>query len=187
MEYERLNKPLLKREKDITNEKFNMLTALYPTIEYYGRSRIWCFKCDCGKEVFLDKHTVVRGNTKSCGCLGQKTRLLNCHDNRTCCVEGTNLGNLINQTVKKNNTSGYTGVTYHKQAHKWVAQIMFQRKWYYLGCYMTIEEAVAARKIAEKVLFQPVIERNFNNLSEHLRTDYVKQLLKEALGNERNQ
>ena len=34
-----------------------------------GGQRRWLFRCDCGKEVWVAGSTVVRGLTKSCGCL----------------------------------------------------------------------------------------------------------------------
>lgn len=55
---------------DITNIKFNKLTAL--RFDHKGghqRRARWLFKCDCGNEKVLDKGKVTGGYTKSCGCL----------------------------------------------------------------------------------------------------------------------
>lgn len=49
------------------------------------------------------------------------------------------------------NTSGYTGVYQHKKSGKWVAQITFRKKTYYLGAYSDIHEAVKARQRAEEM------------------------------------
>lgn len=168
-------------EEDITGQKFNMLYAEYPTTEFYDNSRIYCFRCDCGNTIFLNKNTVKRGHTKSCGCLGQVVRLRNIHEDRTCCVEDTNLANLINQKLRKNNTSGYTGVVWCKNRNKWYAQIMFQRKNYKLGYYSELSEAIQARKVGEKLLFEPAIQRNFENLSGNLQRDYLKRKVKEEM------
>lgn len=54
----------LKKEKDIAGVKFNKLTA----IKSVGNHK-WLFKCECGKEVIVNKSRVVCGYTKSCGCL----------------------------------------------------------------------------------------------------------------------
>jgi hypothetical protein len=51
----------------VPNMKFNRLTA----IEYVGKQNnqaMWKFKCDCGKEVIIERYSVVSGRTKSCGC-----------------------------------------------------------------------------------------------------------------------
>lgn len=43
--------------------------------------------------------------------------------------------------VNKNNTSGYLGVTWSKNANKWLAQITHNRKNKYLGLFVDKEEA----------------------------------------------
>lgn len=49
------------------------------------------------------------------------------------------------------NTSGYTGVYQNKKTGRWIAQITFKRKTYYLGSYEKIEEAVKARQRGEEM------------------------------------
>ena len=50
-------------------QKFNRLTVVQRT---YGRNRTTVlFKCECGTEKDLEYWMVVRGTTKSCGCLRQ--------------------------------------------------------------------------------------------------------------------
>lgn len=56
------------RMKDLTNQKFNMLTALYPNGNNNNRNIIWHCKCDCGNECDVNSHDLIKGNTKSCGC-----------------------------------------------------------------------------------------------------------------------
>lgn len=58
--------------------------------------------------------------------------------------------NLKNQSKHSTNKSGYTGVGFHKASNKWRARITVDYKCYELGDYDTIEEAVKARKEAEK-------------------------------------
>ena len=53
----------------------------------------------------------------------------------------------------KTNTSGVRGVYYSHKRNKWIAQIMFKQKCYYLGGYDRIEEAAEARHTAEEKLF----------------------------------
>ena len=56
--------------KDLTGKKFNRLTVL-SKCNYnnkYGRC-MWHCKCDCGKELDLCSNSLLKNNTKSCGCL----------------------------------------------------------------------------------------------------------------------
>ena len=61
--------------------------------------------------------------------------------------------NARNAKISKDNTSGYSGVTYHKKAKKWAASIMYNRKQIYLGVFENILDAVQARKQAEATYF----------------------------------
>ena len=61
--------------KDITNQKFHRLTALYPTDKRDSdRSVIWHCRCDCGNEIDVSGKRLRQNNTKSCGCLNTETR-----------------------------------------------------------------------------------------------------------------
>ena len=63
----------------------------------------------------------------------------------------TNKQNQQNASKRSDNTSGHTGVRWHRWASKWLAHIRHNQKLIHLGCFATIEEAVAARKAAEKL------------------------------------
>jgi hypothetical protein len=60
--------------------------------------------------------------------------------------------NSRNSKLAVNNTSGVCGVSWASSAEKWRAAIYKDKKYLSLGLYKTFEEAVAARKAAEKVL-----------------------------------
>lgn len=61
--------------------------------------------------------------------------------------------NAENQDIRKNNTSGYKGVCWHKRTSKWRAQIGHNRKQIHLGYFNKKEDAIKARKQAEKKYF----------------------------------
>lgn len=60
-----------------------------------------------------------------------------------------------NQNRKKfsNNSSGHTGIRWHKKDQLWNAYIGVDKKLIFLGGYQIIEDAISARKKAEKELF----------------------------------
>lgn len=70
----------------------------------------------------------------------------------------TNVNRIKNRKVQLNNTSGYTGITYHKGREMWYARISFRGKTYSLGYFDRIEDAVRARKKAEESTFDDFIK-----------------------------
>ena len=59
--------------------------------------------------------------------------------------------NLQNAGKHSRNTSGHTGVIWDKHRSKWQARIAHNCKDIHLGSFASLEEAVAARKAAEKL------------------------------------
>lgn len=61
--------------------------------------------------------------------------------------------NAMNHSLPCNNTTGYCGVSYAKRTGKYVAYIRYKDKQISLGNYTCIEDAIAARRKAEKEYF----------------------------------
>ena len=61
--------------------------------------------------------------------------------------------NRMNTGLRSNNTSGETGVYFNKEINKWTPQIYVNGNAIRLGNYSDFNEAVKARKIAEKKYF----------------------------------
>ena len=68
-------------------------------------------------------------------------------DNLRECTRGQNG---INADPKSNNTSGVTGVWWHKEIKRWRAEIKVDRKKICIGSFKEKEDAIVARKEAEK-------------------------------------
>ena len=62
----------------------------------------------------------------------------------------TSSQNKINRGPKKNNKSGYKGVSWHKQRKRWTARIMINDKYKHLGLFDDILDAVNAYNKAAK-------------------------------------
>ena len=65
--------PKNKNYKDLTNQVFGELTALYPAGYLTKEKRLaWCCKCKCGQYLLVIAKHLLNGNTKSCGCYQAK-------------------------------------------------------------------------------------------------------------------
>ena len=62
----------------------------------------------------------------------------------------TQLSNGRNMKMRKNNSSGHMGVRFDTRLNKWIAVITPSGKKVHLGVFLSFEEAVAARKTAER-------------------------------------
>lgn len=77
-------------------------------------------------------------------------KLNNRKDNLRHC---TSSQNEINKKLRKNNTSGYTGVLWRKDTQKWSVSLGYQGKQIRLGCYQTKEKAAKVYNKAVVRLF----------------------------------
>lgn len=57
------------RYKDLVNQKFGRLTALYKLHNNHTKYAVWLCVCDCGNLKEVKSDALRTGNTKSCGCL----------------------------------------------------------------------------------------------------------------------
>ena len=133
--------------KEFVGKRFGQLTV----IEYAGKRdgmHRWKCVCDCGNETIVGQTLLQTGKTKSCGCIQRDI-----YKDNLKLVDGTSVA-LLEASKKhllSSNTSGYTGVYQNKKNGKWVAQITFKRKTYYLGSYDKIDDAIKARQRGEKM------------------------------------
>lgn len=133
--------------KDFIGQRFSKLTVTGYAGKRAGMHRWKCI-CDCGNETIVGQTLLQTGKTKSCGCIQAEI-----YKDNLKLIDGTSV--TILEAYKKHpnaaNTSGYTGVYRSKKNNRWVAQITFKGKTYYLGSYEKIEDAIAARKRGEEL------------------------------------
>lgn len=67
---------------------------------------------------------------------------------------GTQSNNMMNKTMRKDNTSGITGVSHDKTSNKWVAEIWLNKKKVRLGSFREKKDAISARKEAEEKYYK---------------------------------
>lgn len=61
--------------------------------------------------------------------------------------------NNFNRGLLKNNSSGYTGISFHKRKRKWLASIRQNYKQIHLGSFSSKEEAIKIRELKAKELY----------------------------------
>lgn len=69
--------------------------------------------------------------------------------------------NVMNQSIRSDNSSGYKGVWWDKQTNKWRAGIIISGKTVYLGRFDFLVNAARAYDFAAKELFGEFSKLNF--------------------------
>ncbi len=72
--------------------------------------------------------------------------------------------------------SGHVGVYQNKRTGSWYAKIQFQKKTYYLGSYQDINQAISARKRAERELHDPIIMENWEKMTPTAQRKFLENL-----------
>lgn len=78
------------------------------------------------------------------------------------------IDNTHNSKIKRNNTSGVTGVQWMKDRNKWRAFIGINNQRKYLGDFNNIEDAINTRKEAEEKYFGEYSYNNSMNISKNI-------------------
>lgn len=71
-----------------------------------------------------------------------------------------------NQGPRIDGSSGFKGVSFHRKARKWTAQVQSGGKYYYLGLHATPEDAARAYDRAALELFGEFARINFPDLTK---------------------
>lgn len=72
---------------DLKGQRFGRLLVCRRSFEYKGSKKgaYWICKCDCGKGCIVRASSLVRGQTRSCGCLrseSSRITIQKCRDMR---------------------------------------------------------------------------------------------------------
>lgn len=76
-----------------------------------------------------------------------------CDNRKSNLRKSTKSTNAMNSKINSNNTSGVTGVGWHKKHNKWQSSITINYNKIYLGIYEKLEDAIVARLRAENEYF----------------------------------
>ena len=152
------------KKLDLTGQRFGRLTALAPA-ENIGGCTAWLCRCDCGQETVVITKRLRDGHRTSCGCDNENFGKPPNVAGRASLtyVEGTCVEMIQSDTVRRNNTSGVTGVDWLTRKRRWRASICFKGVRRSLGTFENFDDAVEARKRAEAELYPPFLEKYQGN------------------------
>ena len=71
----------MRKMKNLKGQKFGRLTAICPVAKNNRNAVLWLCECDCGLDAIIESSSLVRGLTRSCGCLDREAHQL--RPNRT--------------------------------------------------------------------------------------------------------
>lgn len=166
------------RKEDIAGQQFGRLTAIQPTKERMKvrGDVIWELRCECGNTIYKTVNELKTGRILSCGCLYKESRK-DCASFRKDFVDNTSISMIV--AAKKpiaTNTTGHTGVWLNKKTGLYEAYINYQKKRYYLGVYKDVNDAIRARKEAERRLHDPVVMEYFTNLTPERKKEFIEYM-----------
>ena len=150
------------KSPDLTGRVFGKLTVLGRSEKRNPRGArrtpMWECRCECGNITYKATDTLTNPDESMCkDCQGKFAAEI--ARKSAGFVEGTQLAKIRDMTPSAANTSGYRGIYYESKFDRYRAQIIFQRKRYYLGTYKNIEDAIKARQRAEEDLYGAFLEK----------------------------
>lgn len=153
------------RKKSPTNvlnlegKRFGKLTVIERAGKTKNDNALWLCQCDCGNTAVAMGTSLRRGDTISCGCNKDK-QIANAKkviEEKT--IDGVQVPKLT-QKVRSDSSTGHKGIYKRKRGKReyYEVSIGIKGKRKYVGSYKTLNEAINARKEAEKEYYEPYIK-----------------------------
>lgn len=138
---------------DYVDKRFNHLTLIKNLNKLdKHNSKLALFKCDCGNIKELVFTQVLNDKTKSCGCKNKGQ-----YSNLTLESVKNKKIEFYKNNTQKNNTTGYTGISYIN--NKYRVRLQTNHKSKHIGYFNNLQDAIKARKTAEEKYFKPILEK----------------------------
>ncbi|WP_348658941.1 hypothetical protein [Heyndrickxia faecalis] len=146
---------------DLTGKRFGKLTVIERSGTLENGRALWLCRCDCGNTIVTNATTLRRGEAKSCGKCLVDERIKHAREdlmnNKT--VDGVPVP-LLTKKVRSDSGTGHKGVhrRIRKGKEKFEVSITVKGKRMHIGTFNKLEDAINARKAAEKEYFEPYIK-----------------------------
>jgi AP2 domain. len=160
----------MQKRIDLANQTFGRLTVISFLEAVLMATRFGSVNVNVEINVLLTVNDFKKDSLAVAGCLRSEISRSNIKaNNQTKKYMGNpknfqliNRTNLVASTLKRsNNKSGVIGVSWDKTAQKWVARLYFQGHLVLNHVYVHMEDAIAARKAAEKRYILP-LQKQYN-------------------------
>lgn len=152
-----------KKLRDLTGQHIGKLTVIGRSDRFMTRGkrkvRLWECVCECGNITYKATDTLTSDAENSCAECAAKHNAA-CARKNAGFVDGTQLAKITDLKPSAANTSGCRGVSFDRGKGLWEAIIIFRRKKHRLGYFKKFEDAVAARKQAENIVFGEFLEQH---------------------------
>lgn len=149
------------KSPDLTGQVFGKLTVIGRSDKRNSRGTrttpMWECRCECGNITYKAKDTLTNLDLSMCSECAEKYAAEKARAGAGF-VGGTQISKIRNMKVPITNTSGCRGVYYDKKTNKYRARLKFKGKIMNFGSFSNFEDAVAARKAAEKEYFGAFLE-----------------------------
>lgn len=124
---------------DLSNKRFGRLIAKYPTDKRINSKVVWHCNCDCGNEVEVISTSLIREETRSCGCLKAEVQQVNLREK----YDPSKL--FKDKEPRRDSSTGYRGVsryfTRKSKEERYRAWITVNGKRYYKSGFLTARDA----------------------------------------------
>lgn len=160
-----------KKSPDLTGKVFGKLTVLGRSDKRNPRGKrttpMWECRCECGAITYKATDTLTNPDKSMCNeCAGKYAADI--ARQSAGFVGGTQITKIADMKPTAANTSGARGVYFEKRSNKWRARLTFKGKIMSFGSFARFEDAVFARKEAEKIYFGEFLEENGLELKENV-------------------
>ena len=145
---------------DLSGQRFGRLTVVCLSDRRAPRGArtvpLWECLCDCGELTYKATDTLKNADLSMCASCSAKYAAERMRK-RAGYVDGTQISRLKRNEGSAASPDSARGVYFDKRSGKWRARLRFKGKLMNFGSYSNFEDALEARRRAEREYFEPLL------------------------------